>query len=121
MSFRFIRSNSSFSHLASLVLTVGLITVLLGTQAYGAGVSLLLDPGPLDSGLRVNKRIKSLLELRQERVILQNLDFSCGAAALATVLRHGFGLDTTERELISLNIPDSPRLAKHCLSISPNL
>ncbi len=50
----------------------------------------------------MNKRVKSLLELRQERVILQNLDYSCGAAALATVLRHGFGADVTEKELISL-------------------
>ena len=80
----------------------GLIVVLIGSEAYGAGVSLLLDSGPQVAGGRVNKRVKSLLELRQERVILQNLDHSCGAAALATVLRHGFGLDTTERELISL-------------------
>ena len=81
-------------------MTVVLMVGLIGTEAYGAGVSLLLDSGPI--GSRVNKRVKSLLELRQERVILQNLDYSCGAAALATVLRHGFGADVTERELISL-------------------
>ncbi|UCE63985.1 MAG: C39 family peptidase [Nitrospirota bacterium] len=86
--------------LGRLGLTVVLLVGLIGTEAYGAGVSLLLDSGPI--GGRVNKRVKSLLELRQERVILQNLDYSCGAAALATVLRHGFGADVTERELISL-------------------
>ena len=64
----------------------------------GAEVSLLFDAG----NTRVGKRVKSLLELRREKVILQNLDFSCGAAALATVLRYGFGEDTSERELISL-------------------
>lgn len=64
----------------------------------GADVSLLFDGG----STRVGKRVKSLLELRRENVILQNLDFSCGAAALATVLRYGFGEDTSERELISL-------------------
>lgn len=86
--------------LGRLGITFVLLVGLMGTEAYGAGVSLLLDSGPL--GSRVNKRVKSLLELRQERVILQNLDYSCGAAALATVLRHGFGSDVTERELISL-------------------
>jgi predicted double-glycine peptidase len=88
--------------LGRLGLTMVLIVGLIGTEAYGAGVSLLLDSGPGALGPRVNKRVKSLLELRQERVILQNLDYSCGAAALATVLRHGFGADVTERELISL-------------------
>ena len=89
--------------LARLGVTLILVIGLISSEAYGAGVSLLLETGPnTGGGARVNKRIKSLLELRQERVILQNLDYSCGAAALATVLRHGFGLDTTERELISL-------------------
>lgn len=69
-----------------------------GGSAHAGDMSLLLDGG----ATRVGKRVKSLLDLRRERVILQNLDFSCGAAALATVLRHGFGIDTSERELISL-------------------
>lgn len=87
-----------------LSLTIVLIVGLVGSEAQGAGISLLLDSGAggLNLGSRVNKRVKSLLEIRQDRVILQNLDYSCGAAALATVLRHGFGLDVTERELISL-------------------
>lgn len=88
--------------LGRLGMTIVLIVGLMGTEAYGAGISLLLDSGPVAGGNRVNKRVKSWLELRQERVILQNLDYSCGAAALATVLRHGFGVDVTERELISL-------------------
>lgn len=83
-----------------------LITTVLGSflffgwgdAAWGADVSLMFDGGMT----RVGKRVKSLLELRQEKVILQNLDFSCGAAALATVLRYGFEEDTSERELISL-------------------
>lgn len=69
-----------------------------GSPAMGAEVSLLFDAG----NTRVGKRVKSLMELRREQVTLQNLDFSCGAAALATVLRYGFGEDTSEKELISL-------------------
>ena len=100
----FIPSKCLLPFLSRLSLTVVLTIGLIGPEAYGAGVSLLLDSGGGGRvfGSRVNKRVKSLLEIRQDRVILQNLDYSCGAAALATVLRHGFGLDVTERELISL-------------------
>jgi predicted double-glycine peptidase len=83
-----------------MIFIAGLVWVLLGygQPAMGAGVSLVFD----DGNVRAGKRVKSLMELRQEQVVLQNLDFSCGAAALATVLRYGFGEDTSERELISL-------------------
>lgn len=42
---------------------------------------------------------RSLLELRQERVVIQKWDLSCGAAALATVLKYQYGEDVTEREV----------------------
>lgn len=35
--------------------------------------------------------VKSLLEMRQERVVMQNFDLSCAAAALATVLTYQHG------------------------------
>lgn len=43
--------------------------------------------------------VRSLIELRQERVVLQKWDLSCGAAALATVLNHQHGDRVTEREI----------------------
>jgi predicted double-glycine peptidase len=43
--------------------------------------------------------VRSLLEMRQERVVLQEWDLSCGAAALATILNHQFGDPVTEREV----------------------
>ncbi len=43
--------------------------------------------------------VVSLLEMRQERVVVQQWDLSCGAAALATVLAFQFGERVTEREL----------------------
>jgi len=41
--------------------------------------------------------VRSLLEMRQEKVIVQNWDLSCGAAALATLLIFQHGETTTER------------------------
>lgn len=41
--------------------------------------------------------IRSLLEIRREGVVVQQWDTSCGAAALATVLTHGFKDPVSEK------------------------
>lgn len=43
--------------------------------------------------------VRSLLEMRQESVIVQKSDLSCGAAALATLLNFQFGDRVTEKEV----------------------
>jgi uncharacterized protein len=42
--------------------------------------------------------VRSLLEIRSDRVVIQQWDASCGAAALATVLRYTFDDFVSERE-----------------------
>lgn len=48
---------------------------------------------------RAAEPVRSLLETRQKNVVLQQWDLSCGAAALATVLRYQFGEPVTERSV----------------------
>ena len=43
--------------------------------------------------------VRSLLEIRQQNVVVQKWDTSCGAAALATLLRHQHGLGDSEKEI----------------------
>lgn len=43
--------------------------------------------------------IRSLLEARHERVVVQKWDLSCGAASLATILKYQFGEPVTERDV----------------------
>ena len=43
--------------------------------------------------------VRSLLEMRQENVVVQKFDLSCGAAALATLLKYQFGDSVTEKEV----------------------
>jgi uncharacterized protein len=43
--------------------------------------------------------VRSLLEIRNERVVLQRWDLSCGAAALATLLTYQHGDPVPEREI----------------------
>ena len=63
--------------------------------------SLLVGFAPSQSILAADtaRPVKSLLELRQERVIIQNWDLSCGAAALATILNYQYGDRVSEREV----------------------
>ena len=43
--------------------------------------------------------VKSLLEMRQNRVVVQKWDLSCGAAALATILNYQHGDPVPERQI----------------------
>jgi uncharacterized protein len=43
--------------------------------------------------------VRSLLEMRQDRVTVQAWDLSCGAAVLTTLLVHQFGENITERDV----------------------
>lgn len=57
---------------------------------------LLLSGGALAGEVRA---VKSFLEFRQNNVVLQEWDLSCGAAALTTLLRYQHGRDVSEREV----------------------
>lgn len=45
------------------------------------------------------KRVVTLKEMRERNVIIQKWDLSCGAAALATLLRYQHGVLVTERDI----------------------
>jgi len=61
-----------------------------------ANVLMTMDRTP------VNVSVKSWKELRDERIIKQDLDYSCGAASAATILSSFYGLNVTEKDLLDL-------------------
>jgi uncharacterized protein len=69
-----------------------------GLVALTVTVSAQISIG---SGLRTNPPPRSMKDLRDQNVVKQRFDFSCGAAALATLLRYGFGEQVTEREILA--------------------
>ena len=80
---------------------------------------LLVGFAPSNSviALEPPRPVKSLLELRHERVIIQEWDLSCGAAALATILNYQYGDTVSEREVATELISrakyvDNPSLVK---------
>ncbi len=81
----------------------------LSTAAWGAVFALVVfalgHPSPaatftFGSNTRVDLPLKSLKDLRDHRLVRQRFDYSCGAAALATLLWYGFGHQVTEREVL---------------------
>lgn len=65
-----------------------------GVASYSVAPSLF--------GPRYIPHRHTLKALRDKFIVKQQLDYSCGAAALATLMRYYFGDDTTEQELLDL-------------------
>jgi len=78
--------------------------------AFGLVIGLaspLLFPAPLlaqflgeEARVQGSKNIRSLQEIRQEGVVRQKWDVSCGAAALSTVLTYDFKDPTPETSIV---------------------
>ncbi len=51
-------------------------------------------------GLLINKPVVSVKEAKYKKIVPQSVDFSCGAASLATILQYYYGEKITEREIV---------------------
>jgi len=77
--------------MAYMIVTI--VLLLFGSSAGAANIGI-------GSGTRIDVPLKSMKELRDQNLVRQRFDYSCGAAALATILRYGFGDEVTEREIL---------------------
>ena len=71
------------------------IILLVPFKSFAGQVEIRAGSGPLIHG-----RVTSLREARFKRIVAQENEFSCGSAALATLLDYHFGLHLTEREIM---------------------
>lgn len=88
---------------------------VFATTVISVAVALLVAaacaPGPCDAAdvfIKYNthegvlhKRVKSMKELRFKEIVRQQTDYSCGAAALATVLKYRYDEPDADEERIS--------------------
>jgi len=77
-----------------------------GAALVAVSLALVLAAGAARAG-GPEPPVRSLIELRRHNVVIQQWDLSCGAAALATVLRYQFGESVTERG-VALGLIDRP-------------
>lgn len=78
-------------------------------SALAAAALLCAGPGAAQSRVDLStlgamgaghKPVRTLRDLRFRDLVQQRYDFSCGSAALATILTAGYGIETTEPDLI---------------------
>ncbi|HNY78644.1 MAG: C39 family peptidase [Sedimentisphaerales bacterium] len=86
--------------------TASIFAVLLLLIALDCGCATRSDEsGPVDTSfsagpVRVRRRLESWKTIREKGIVMQSYDFSCGSAALATLMRYYFQDDVTEREVL---------------------
>ena len=80
--------------------TLALVGLMASALAAFASTvwAVNIDAG---SGLRIESPLRSVKDLRDQNVVKQRFDYSCGSAALATLLRYGFGDKVTEADVIN--------------------
>ncbi|HQR51309.1 MAG TPA: C39 family peptidase [Methylophilaceae bacterium] len=78
----------------------GLLTLLLGGFAFQASAGQAQLGNVIPGAGVINKNLVSMRELHFVDMVPQQTDFSCGAAALATILRYAYRKDVTEEEVI---------------------
>lgn len=93
-----LRTNKNFLMQSVMRLNVGIILLMaMETQVLAAKFQV---GGGYFRGITVSKPVKSAKELQSRDVVYQKLDYSCGAAALATLLKTQVNLQKSETEII---------------------
>jgi predicted double-glycine peptidase len=89
------------------------LIVMLPFLLY-AGNAMAISLESMAGSIAFSKKVKTLKDLKFRDMVRQTTDYSCGAAALATILTYHFGKETSEEEIINhlLNNSDPERVAK---------
>ncbi|NWO07263.1 MAG: C39 family peptidase [Alteromonadaceae bacterium] len=78
-------------------------TYIFIIAVFGFGSASAADYAYVSSNnLRGSIPVNSWKALRDSRIVKQDLDYSCGAASLATVLNEHYGLSVTEEEILKI-------------------
>lgn len=82
------------------LLTACVAAVALPATAASQTVPVWMGPVSEDSGALFRKPVRSWKSMKFDNIVRQQTDFSCGAAALATIFNHAYGKSTTEQQVL---------------------
>jgi uncharacterized protein len=99
-------------------LVFSLILIVL-TSAVPVRAGDVKFAGVLPNGALYSHNVESMRDARFRYIVRQHTDYSCGAAALATILRYGYGMDVDERLIIQglLGVSDPEEVSKRGFSL----
>ena len=90
-------SKQSIHRLYGILLLISIAFYSCSPQPTSTGIQSI----SLNTGLtRSEKTLHSWQALRDQNVVIQRYDYSCGAGALATLMSYYFGDDITEEEIL---------------------
>ena len=97
----------------------GVLSLILCFNLIPCQAADIRFAGALPGGTMYKKKVVSMRESRFKEMIPQKTDFSCGAAALATILKYGYGADISEKQIIKemLKINDPEVIKKKGFSL----
>jgi hypothetical protein len=85
-----------------------LIVFLVLMVAFSHATNVGAAPVEVRIGnMTFTKKVKSVNDMKFDNMVRQTKDYSCGAAALATVLTHYFGRETSEEEILGAILNNS--------------
>lgn len=87
-----------------MVVRIGVVLLLSALACAGSGARALADGvigGFMPGAGLVRMHVTALNDFKFQNVVRQKVDFSCGAAAVATVLRYAYGIEATEENVIA--------------------
>ncbi len=82
----------------AFVIGITLLTGFIPEKEPGTG-EYIIAAGP-DGSDKIIARVEPASSLIRKNIITQKYDYSCGSAALSTLLNFGFGENLTERQVI---------------------
>lgn len=82
------------------LMSIGLAAVAFAAPAAAQGVPVWLGTVSKGSETLVRKPVQSWKAMKFRNMVRQQTDFSCGAAALATIFNYAYGKDTTEQQVL---------------------
>ncbi|WP_408499774.1 C39 family peptidase [Paraburkholderia sediminicola] len=85
---------------ASRVTRVSWVALGVGLLLSQAGQAQSAVDMYATAGVPFTVNVHSIRELRYNHIVSQQYDYSCGSAALATLLKYGYGIDIPEPEMI---------------------
>ncbi len=63
-------------------------------------ISLIADLSIIKQEFNINKNITSWIEIKNNNLVRQNFDYSCGSASLSTILKYFYNQNISEKDVL---------------------
>ena len=99
----------NFRSIGTIALAVLVLAGLVGCSASPARDAKDIPSFVRNENLRLRKPVDSWEDVKQKNVVMQDHEYTCGAASLATLMRYYFQDDVTEKQILEVIEKQMPK------------